>query len=187
VLNGPDQKVVMRLHELNQNEITMAKMAQERGQRASVREYAEGLIRDHQAADQKLLAYAERQNMNMAAIGRPADAMAHGTLAMTDLTQATRGEFDFNFARKMVADHQAAIDMATTAEGLARDPELRALITDMLPTLREHLGGAQGLLASMPEPPARTVQLPGEPAGISRTRTGADVLPGVRAPMPLPH
>jgi putative membrane protein len=187
VLNGPDQKIVMRLHELNQSEITMSKMAQERGHLAAVKDYADGLIRDHHAADQKLLAYAERQNMNMAAIGRPGDAMAHGTLAMTDLTQATKVEFDFNFARKMVADHQAAIDIADTAQRLARDPELRGLIGDMLPTLREHLGGAEGLLASIPEPPRRTVQLPGEPAGISRTRTGADVLPGVTAPMPTPR
>jgi putative membrane protein len=186
-VNGPDQKIVMRLHELNQSEITMAKMAQERGHEAAVKEYADGLIRDHEAADQKLLAYAERQNMNMASIGRPGDAMAYGTLAMTDLTLATKVEFDFNFARKMVADHQAAIDMADSAQRLARAPELRGLIADMLPTLREHLGGAQGLLASIPEPPRRTVQLPGEPGGISRTRTGADVLPGVTAPMPTPR
>jgi putative membrane protein len=176
---GGDQQIVMELHHANQNEIHMAKMAQERATSAKVKDYAATLLKDHAAADQKLLAYARRKNMNMDELRRPYDALPHGALAMAELASSRGAEFNHNFALKMVADHQKAIDEATTAERIARDPQLEALIEEMLPALRKHQATAEALAASEPHPPAQAVQPPGEPSGVSRTHTGIDTHPGV--------
>jgi uncharacterized protein (DUF305 family) len=174
---GPDQQLVARLRELGQVEISVSEMGQRRGARADVKTLAAALQRDQQATDEKLVAYAERKNMNRAAIARPGDAMAHGTLATAPLANSTREEFDYNFAARLVADHQAAIDAAAAADRLARDPELRVLINGLLTEQSAHLVSAQQLLATIPAPPPRVPQLPGEPSVVSRTQTGADIPP----------
>lgn len=174
---GPDQELVAKLHMLGQDEIAMAKMGEARGVRPRVTSFAATIGRDHQVADQRLVGYANRKNMNLDEVANPGDALGHGPLAMAPVANSTRAEFDYNFVNKMVADHQAAIDAATAAQRLARDPELKDLIGGTLKVMTDHLVTAQELLAMIPEPPARVVQLPGEPAGISRTQTGADEPP----------
>lgn len=174
---GPDQELVTRLRQLGQDEIAMARMGEARAARPDVRAFAERVDRDHSAADDRLLAYATRKNMNRAEVAAPGGALEHGTLAMASVANSTAAEFDYNFIAKMVADHQAAIDAAAAAERLARDPDLRALINANLKTMTEHLVSAQEIQARIPAPTPRVVQLPAFPAGVSRTQTGADVPP----------
>jgi predicted outer membrane protein len=178
-LKGGDQEIVAQLHQANQAEVAMGRYVQTRASAAETRDLAAMLIQHHGAADERLLAYAQRKRMNMSVIGRPGDAKAQGALATRDLTNARVGEIDYIYAQKMVAEHQAAIDMATSAQKIARDAELKALIGELLPTLREHLASSQRLASSLPEPAARTVQLPDSPAGVSRSNTGADEQRGV--------
>jgi putative membrane protein len=176
---GGDQQIVMELHHANLNEIQMGRMAQARATSARVKDYGATLVKDHQAADAKLLGYARRKGMNMDEISKPYDALPHGALEMAEVASSKGVEFNHNFAQKMVADHQKNIDAATTAQKIARDPELKALIQAMLPTLDRHQAAAEALVASEPQPPSHAVQPPGEPSGVSRTHTGVDGRAGV--------
>jgi len=174
---GPDQALVGKLVQLGRDEVAMAQMAETRAERAPVKSFAATIARDHRAADQRLLAYADRKHMNLAEVTNPGSALPHGALAMAPIADSGRGEFDYNFASRMVADHQAAIDASAAAERLARDPELRAMIDRDMKMMTEHLVAAQELLAGIPVPTPRVVPAPGEPPGVSRTRTGADEPP----------
>jgi putative membrane protein len=175
VTNGADQEVVIQLRRLNLEEMTTARLAQAEGTDPKVKQFATHMLKAHEAADNQLVAYAARRNMNMATVKEAPVAQATGSLAMVDLTSAARGvPFDWVFARKMVSDHQGMIDAARQARRLTNDPELQKLLANQLGTMWEHLSMAEALQASLPEPPPRVVQLPGEPAGISRTQTGAD-------------
>jgi putative membrane protein len=175
--SGPDQELVTRLRQLGLDEIAAAQMGQTRATRPTVQGFAERMERDHRAADARLLAYATRKNMSRADVSAPGGALEHSTLALAPLANSTQGEFDYNFVAKMVADHQAAIDAATAAARLARDPELRAMIDADLKMMTEHLVVAQQLQAAIPAPAPRVVGLPAYPAGVSRTQTGADIPP----------
>jgi putative membrane protein len=175
--SGPDQELVTRLRQLGLDEIAAARMGQTRATRPNVQGFAERMERDHRAADDRLLAYATRKNMNRADVSAPGGALEHSTLALAPLANSTQSEFDYNFVAKMVADHQAAIDAATAAERLARDPELRSMIDADLKMMTEHLVVAQQLQAAIPAPAPRVVGLPAYPAGVSRTQTGADIPP----------
>ena len=175
--NGPDQELVRRLHQLGQDEIAMARMGEARGERADVRAYAASAEREQRAADDRLVAYAARKNMNLPEVEEPGGALEHGTLALAPLANSPAREFDYTFATRTVANLQATIDASTAAERLARDPELRALIDSNLRMSTQRLMLAEGLAAGIPAPAPRALSLPAYPAGVSRTQTGADVPP----------
>jgi len=179
---GPDQELVRRLHQLGQDEIAMARMGEARGVRDRVTSFAATVQRDHRAADEQLMAYAQRKNMNITEVAQPGGALEHGTLAMAPLANSPRDEFDSKFAARMVTDHQAGVDAATAAQRLARDPELKAVIGNVLRVMSEHLVAAQELSAAIPAPAPRIVNLPAYPPGVSRTQTGADVPPPEAVP-----
>jgi len=178
VANGADQEVVIQLRRLNLEEMTVARLAQAEGTNPKVTAFASNMLKAHTAADSQLVAYAERRNMNIPVVKEAPVAEASGALAMADLASAARGvEFDWVFARKAVSQHQGMIDAAEQARRLTNDPDLQKLLVSQLSTMWDHLSKAEALQASLPEPPARVVQLPGEPAGVSRTQTGADTPP----------
>jgi len=175
--SGPDQELVTRLHQLGQDEIRLAMLGEERGVSPRVRTFAATIQSEQNATDHQLFAYAERKNMNRVTVALPGGALEHSTLALAPVANSVPAEFDYNFAQRMVADHQASIDAAAAAQRLARDPELQALIGTVLAVQSQHLVAAQELLATIPTPSPRVVQLPAFPAGVSRTQTGADVPP----------
>jgi predicted outer membrane protein len=178
VVTGADQEVVIQLRRLNLEQMRMARMAQAEGSDPKVRDFASHMLKAHQAEDRQLVAFAERKNMNMAAVDEAPDAQAYGPLALIDLASAERGvEFDWVFARKTVSDHQGMIAATRQARRLTNDPDLQKVLVGQLDTLWDHLSMAEALQGRLPEPPPRVVQRPGEPAGISRTQTGADTPP----------
>jgi uncharacterized protein (DUF305 family) len=175
---GPDQELVMRLHQLGQDEIALGQLGEDRGVSARVRKFGATIQREQGANDAAMLAYAERKNMNRATVTAQGGALEHRELALAPVANSPIAQFDYNFARQVVTDHQAFIDAASAAARLARDPELKALIGGVLKVQTDHLVSAQALLAETPPPaPPRVVGLPAFPAGVSRTQTGADVPP----------
>lgn len=151
-----DQEVVMELHHDNLNEIHMGKMAQQRGTARAVKDYGAQLVKDHQAADRKLLDYARGAKMDPARLNAPYDAANHGGMQAPEVAQAKGAEFDAQFAAHMVAGHQATIDRAQAAQKMVKDPQLKALLTDMMPTLQAHLKTAQSLAPAVATTPETT-------------------------------
>jgi predicted outer membrane protein len=174
---GPDQELVGQLHQLGQDEIATALLGEARAVSPRVEAFAATVAREHRVQNGKLMDYAERKNMDISIIQRPGDALAHGVLARAPLANSPREAFDYNFVSQAVAHHQAAIDVATAAQRLARDPELRGLIGGLLVAMSDRLVSAQALLAQIPAPQPSVVPLPAYPPGVSRTQTGADLPP----------
>ena len=175
---GPDQELVAQLLQLGQDEIATSRLAEARATRESVNGLAATFGRQQRATDNGLRVYAQRKNMNPAALAAPGNALPHGVLARAPLANSPRDQFDYEFVSRTVADHQAALDAAAAAQRLARDPELKGIIGAWMVVQTDHLVSAQEVLAKLPEPPAPpTVPLPAYPAGASRTQTGADVPP----------
>src|SRR5215471_5256335 len=57
-----DSRIVALLHNLNQTEIRAGKLAEKEGHIKMTRDFGAALVRDHQAADRKVLAYAKEHN-----------------------------------------------------------------------------------------------------------------------------
>jgi putative membrane protein len=186
-VNGPDQAIVIRLHQINQDNAALGQLAADRASSPQVQAFGNVMVREHREADDKLLTYASDQDMNLDTISRTPSAGAHGLDAVRNVVSSGPDAFDYNFAMKATANYQAAVDVANQASQLAREPELRALIASELPGLRAKQAMAEDLMRRIPTPAPRTVQAPGEPSGISRTQTGADERPGMgHALLPTP-
>jgi putative membrane protein len=74
-----------------------------------------------------------------------AQAMAEHKAVSEKLHKLKGAEFDREFTRAMVKDHQMVIERLTRARTRIKDPELTSLVDKLLPTLKEHLSTAQKL------------------------------------------
>jgi putative membrane protein len=144
-----DAQVVAKLHHVNQMEITAGKLAQDQGQMKSVRDFGARLVRDHQAADKKLMAYADKNGIDANAMPPAGDDQeAKDQEHMDRLRNLSGAAFDHEFAMVMHDGHAKTIEMVTTARGAVTDPALRTMLGQLLPTLQKHDQTAQGLLSA---------------------------------------
>jgi putative membrane protein len=143
-----DVETVAKVHEANQKEIEMAQMALDKAESPRVKAYARKLLADHQAADKKLMAYAERKSLDVSKAGpkttaaapAPSDDEAHKRLQT-----ATGADFDRDFVNVMVSEHEKAIDLVKSARDSVTDKSLRTVLSGMLPKLEQHLKMAKDL------------------------------------------
>src|SRR4051812_15227539 len=71
-------EVLPKLHQSNQREIEMGKMAEKNGQSKQVKAYGKALVDDHTAADKKVKALAKQEKIDLPAQAEPA---AHEQMA----------------------------------------------------------------------------------------------------------
>lgn len=126
--------VLGKLHESNQKEIMMGKMAQKNGKSKEVTTFGKALVKDHSAADKKVLTLAKQEKLELPTAAPAKEDMPMGA------------EFDASFAKSMVEDHKKDIDEVTKARDNTTDEKLKKLLGDMLPTLQKHEDTAQKIV-----------------------------------------
>ena len=132
-------EVLGSLHEADQKEIQAGRIAQKDGQSKAVKDYGKMLVKDHTTADDKVAALAQKQNVDLVAATPAPGPNDMGTMA-------TGPDFDKKFAQEMLDDHRKAIGALTAARDSTADPQLRKLLTDLLPTLEKHAAAAQKII-----------------------------------------
>jgi putative membrane protein len=126
-------------------EIKSSQLAQEKAQRAGVKQLAEHLIRDHTKANEELKAIARQKNYTLPAQMDPQCQECYERVANA------RGEaFDATFVQEQVKAHREAIKLFEQASKTLDDPELKAWAAKTLPTLKQHLRQAEALMTDKP-------------------------------------
>lgn len=123
-------------------EVAMGKLGVEKAQSQAVRAYAQKMVSDHTKGNQELTAAAQKKGIELPSSPDAIHKVVHKKFEM----QEADAEFDRDFMKQMVKDHEATIalfEAATQADDV--DPELKALAQKKLPTLRAHLTEAQQL------------------------------------------
>jgi len=145
-----DLSLIQKVHEANQKEIDMGQLAADKARSQKVKSYARKLVNDHKTADRQLMTYARNKGLESRLEQTAANTNAGETKTETDmharLMGETGNEFDHDFAATMVDEHDKAIEMVKSARDSAGDPELRSLLTKVLPTLEKHRKMAQDLV-----------------------------------------
>jgi putative membrane protein len=131
--------VLGKLHDSDQKEIQAGKIAEKNGQSKEVRDYGKMLVKDHTAADKKVISLAKKEKIPLGATEPGADEMKDMTAGST---------FDERFARDMVDDHKKDIAEVTEARNNTTDDQLKGLLSDILPTLQKHEDAAQKIVDS---------------------------------------
>ena len=135
-----DQKFLMMAAQGNLAEIQMAKLAKQKSQSNEIQNYAQRLIEDHTAANDKVMQIATKKGLTLPKTP-PADAMA----MMKKMKGMKSMKFDKMYMRDMVKDHTKDVADYTNEAQHGYDDDIKAYAMTTLPTLKSHLDAAQTL------------------------------------------
>lgn len=147
-----DEKTFLEmLHHANQEEQELGQLAQQKGVSQGVKDFGARMVREHQQADETLMAYAKKKNLQLGEPqpqGNLGQTMKRASEATTAKLQALEGPvFDRAYLAAMVDDHDTDIAKVTSArQQFASNAELAGMLDALLPKLRQHRDAAYKLL-----------------------------------------
>jgi putative membrane protein len=124
----------------NNAEMDLARMAEQKGQSAGVKQFAQQMMRDHGAATDQF-----RRVMDKTAVPLPDQRMPEHKEVADQLSQTQGKEFDQAYAAAMMKDHLKMVAMFEQASQSASSNDVKQLAQNLLPILRRHLEMAQKL------------------------------------------
>ena len=133
-LTSGDRDFVIKAAQGNTMEVQAGKLASQRALDPAVKSFAQQMVSDHSAANEKLKSLADQKQMPLAD-----DVSPEGHTALGKLEGLNGTEFDKAYSKMMVKDHTDDITEFETAFKKAKDPDVKAYAQETLPTLRHHL------------------------------------------------
>jgi putative membrane protein len=131
---------------MNEAELAIGRLAQERATNPQVREFAQAMVRDHQTALTELRRVASDNNVEV----DMEDAAEEQRDVRERLMEQKGAEFDREFMNWAVDKHEEAVDDVEDQVD-SENQALRGWATKTLPTLRKHLDMARSIQASLNE------------------------------------
>ncbi|KPW37636.1 Uncharacterized protein ALO59_02993 [Pseudomonas amygdali pv. mellea] len=124
-------------------EVLVGKLVQdEKGVSADVKKFAQQMVTDHTAANDKLAAIAKSKNLELSEDPILMDKAEAAILEMH------KKSFDQAYANNQVIAHEQATKLYKEEAENGDDPELKAFAKATLPTLEQHLEQAKKLAAA---------------------------------------
>ncbi|WP_296257218.1 MULTISPECIES: DUF4142 domain-containing protein [unclassified Pseudomonas] len=121
-------------------EVEAGKLAQEKGTAADVKSFADMMVKDHTAANNKLEAIANEKKLKVSDSAQLLDK----TKAMI-LELRSAKSFDQAYANNQVKAHEATIALFKDEADNGKDADLKAFAKETLPKLEKHLEDAKAL------------------------------------------
>lgn len=139
-----DAEFAVKAADAGLSEVQLGRLAMERASHARVKDFATRLVRDHEQANDELLAIAARHNITLP------PAASHDEVDMQrDLREKSGADFDRAYIRHMVDHHDDAVSLFEEAASDARNTDLQAFAAKTLPTLKRHLEEAEAIRDSI--------------------------------------
>lgn len=121
-------------------EVQLGELAQQKASSQRVKDFGAMMVRDHTKANDELKSLAGMKNVTLPpAPGE--DHMDH----IKKLTQKSGKEFDRDYMKMMVDDHQDDVDKFEKAADDCKDADIKAFASKTLPVLRAHLDSAKAV------------------------------------------
>lgn len=125
-------------------EIALGQLALRKAGNAEVRSFAQMMVSDHGAASQQLASIASARNLAV-----PTELAPEAAASRDRLEALSGGEFDREYMRTMIDEHQKAVDLFTRASAAGFDAAFADFARSSLPALQSHLEQAQRIAASL--------------------------------------
>lgn len=139
-LSAGDEEFVNTAARGGMAEVQLSTNAAAHAANADVKNFANMMIKDHNAANQELTQIAARKN-----VPPPADLDPEHKKIDQELAGLHGAAFDKRYMAAMLADHQKAVAAFQNASTNAQDPDIRAFAAKTLPKLQEHLRMAESI------------------------------------------
>lgn len=117
----------------NLHEVRLSELAARKSKDAQVKELAQQMVKDHNAANEQLRPIAQKMNVTI-----PNDLPAAKQQKLAILEQLPEDEFNKAYLGCMKVGHASAITDFAVHEQMVKDDQLKQYITQMLPKLRQH-------------------------------------------------
>ena len=140
---SPDESFYKAAAEGGIAEVEQGKLAQDKAQNPSVKDFGSMMVRDHSSANEKLKTLAASKGIDLPT------SPSVGQMATVGKLKALSGDtFDKSYIKGMVKDHKEDISEFEKEAQSGKDPEAKKFAAATLPTLREHLSKAQSIAAA---------------------------------------
>lgn len=142
--DGADQQFMKQAAIGNAAEIQLGQMAQGKASNPKVKSFGERLVKDHSQADDQLKGIAQDQH-----VGLPTELDPPHKAIKSALSKKAGSEFDKDYIRIMVQEHQKTIAKFKHEIATTHDPTLKQFAQGTLPVLQSHLSEAQQIQSEM--------------------------------------
>lgn len=140
-MSTADRQLMRQLAQANLAEIATAKLAQEKSSNEDVKKFAQQMIDDHTKAMDQLTQVAQQKGVDL-----PTEPDAKHQALMKKMQGLSGDAFDRQYSTVAgMRDHNAAHQLLARAAKRAKDPDLKALVAQMQPTITEHMTMAKGM------------------------------------------
>lgn len=125
-------------------EVRLADQAAKHASDDKIKAFAKHLSEDHSRANAKLSEFARLQKVAVVA-GQEKETREK----LDRLSKLKGNDYDREFLKMMVADHEKAISLFESQSKSGTDGDLKKFAADTLPTLKKHLEEARELLSKI--------------------------------------
>jgi len=140
-LEKMDRDFVMKAASGGLMEVELGNIAQQNAASQRVKDFGSMMVRDHSAANQELMSFANRRNLTM-----NSDSLTNLHKSHIDALKNKKGAaFDKAYMNMMVSDHKKDVSEFDKASKMCKDQECLAFAAKTLPTLQMHLDSAQAI------------------------------------------
>jgi putative membrane protein len=144
-----DAQIVEILETQDAIALKQGREATQKARSEGVRQFAQGLVRDARATDEKLAAILRKNPVSPRSSRAANDLRSRNDAITSNLKSSDRSDFDRVFVDAAVAEQAKALDLLeNTLIPAARDAELRKLLESMRTKVALHLSDAEVLQAT---------------------------------------
>ena len=141
-----EQRILSKMHDVNQMEISMGNLAMQKGQSRQVKDFGRKLRSDHRSNDRQVMRVARREHIDLTQSASMNDRMSgRDRRTMDDLNNANGRDFDRAFLRAMAEGHGDMERQLISARDQLNNGPVRSLVTSTIPAIRRHQRMAQNL------------------------------------------
>jgi putative membrane protein len=139
---SPDADFFKHAAEAGIAEVEAGKLAQDKGNSPSVKDFGAMMVQDHTAANDKLKSLALSENVEL-----PGNSGVKNMAAKAKLEVLTGDSFDKSYIKSQVAAHRQAVALFRKEAASGQDAQAKAFAAATLPTLKSHLQKIDGIAA----------------------------------------
>jgi putative membrane protein len=147
-VSSSDKKFVEKAAQGGMAEVELGQLAAQRAQSDEVKQFAQRMVTDHTAANDKLKQVASQKG-----IALPGDLDSSSRREFDKLQKLSGNKFDREYMSHMVSDHKKDVKEFESESKSAKDADIKTFAATTLPTLQDHLKMAQSAEAAAKNAP----------------------------------
>ena len=144
-LPGPDTQFLAKAIISGRGEVELSQLASQKAEQAEVKQFAEQMVKDHTATNDKLIGEAQRHKIKTEGTygTPPLDPSKQAQTAKQQLESLSGSQFDKVYMQHMIQDHTQAVALFQDEAKSGKDTSLHNFAGATLPTIEEHLKQAR--------------------------------------------